>query len=140
MATTTSGSEETDSPPETTDHGEFTTTEAEIETSLITSMGGSDLCEEAPLDAAGVDRACQSADECVVVFHQTDCCGTLAAFAVHVDSQAAYDDAEAPCMFEPNCDCAPQATAAEDGEATADNASIVAACVDNVCRSEVPGP
>jgi hypothetical protein len=96
------------------------------------------VCEEAPLQAPGVDRTCEVDEDCVVVFHQTDCCGSFDAFGINAQSQAAYDEAEAPCMFEPYCDCAPEATDAEDGEATADNAKIVAVCVDNQCRSEVP--
>jgi len=147
QATTSGTSGASEGGPETTVHshgtssGDETATEGvSTSTGLLSSTGGPGLCEEAPLDAPGVERTCQIADDCAVVFHQTDCCGTLAAFAVNVESLAAYSDAEAPCMFEPNCDCAPEATVAEDGDATADNASIVAVCVDNECRSEVPGP
>ncbi|MBZ5715816.1 hypothetical protein [Nannocystis pusilla] len=119
-----------------------TTGEAGLSTStgLLSSTGGPEACEAAPLQAPGVDKSCQSDDDCAVVFHQTDCCGTVAAFAVNLASVEAYNEAEAPCMFEPFCDCAPEATEAEDGDATADNASIVAVCLDNQCRSEVPGP
>ncbi|MCY1004419.1 hypothetical protein OV079_02310 [Nannocystis pusilla] len=106
-------------------------------TSGVETTGGQ-LCEDPPLDAPGVDRSCQFDQDCLVVFHQTDCCGSVDAYSVNVQSTDAWQTAAAPCTFEPFCDCAPQPTDAEDGESTADKDEIVALCIDNVCRSAVP--
>lgn len=150
--TTTASDTDPSDPPDTTGTSEVSASEpageeegsatSEVETSTGTesATGESEGCEEAPLQAPGVDKSCQSDDDCAVVFHQTDCCGTVAAFAVNLDSVEAYNEAEAPCMYEPICDCVPMATVAEDGDETADIPSIVAVCLDNQCRSEVPGP
>ncbi|MCY1061682.1 hypothetical protein [Nannocystis sp. SCPEA4] len=144
-ATTATDTDPSD-PPDTTGTSEISASEpaGEEESSTSTgsesSTGEPEVCEEAPLQAPGVDKSCQSDDDCAVVFHQTDCCGTVAAFSVNLDSVEAYNEAEAPCMYEPICDCVPMATVAEDGDETADIPSIVAVCLDNQCRSEVPGP
>ncbi|MDC0672838.1 hypothetical protein [Nannocystis radixulma] len=151
--TTTAADTDPSDPPDTTGTSEISASEPAGEESSTTddpgdststgiesSTGGPEGCVEAPLQAPGVDKSCQSDDDCAVVFHQTDCCGTVAAFSVNLDSVEAYNEAEVPCIYEPICDCAPKATVAEDGDETADIPSIVAVCLDNQCRSEVPGP
>ncbi|PCC74117.1 hypothetical protein SAMN02745121_08500 [Nannocystis exedens] len=129
---TTLGPEQTASSSASDTDQTGTSSSSGVETS------GGQLCEDPPLDAPGVDRGCQADEDCIVVFHQTDCCGTVDAYSVNTQSADAYAIAAAPCTFEPFCDCAPESTDAEDGEATADKDQIVAVCIDNVCRSAVP--
>ena len=133
-STSTTGWEETSSSSGTSSDTEQTGTSS---TSGFETTGGQ-LCEDPPLDAPGVDRSCQSDEDCLVVFHQSDCCGSVDAYGVNAQSIEAWQSAAAPCTFEPFCDCAPEATDAEDGESTADKDEIVALCIDSVCRSAVP--
>ncbi|MDC0723606.1 hypothetical protein [Nannocystis bainbridge] len=128
-----------------TDASSSSTSEAESDTDVSSTSstsgfetGGGQVCEDPPLDAPGVERACEVDQDCIVVFHMTDCCGTVDAYGISEASAGAYAEAAAPCTFEPFCDCVAEETDAEDGEATADNGSIVAVCLDNVCRSAVP--
>lgn len=101
------------------------------------TSGETGVCED-PLQAPGVGKACAVDQDCVVVFHQTDCCGSLEAYGIDADAQGAYDEAEAPCVMPATCDCAPMPTPAEDGDATGDNQEIVAVCVANQCQSQIP--
>lgn len=105
------------------------------------SSGGDPLACEDPLAFPGVGKECVSDQDCAVVFHQTDCCGSLSAHGVSTDSVDPFNATEAMCaaLF-PGCGCAPQPTIAEDGETTQDQTQIVAHCVDNACQSEVPDP
>ncbi|WP_434426224.1 hypothetical protein [Nannocystis pusilla] len=132
-STSTSGPWETSS---SSSEGSDTVQTATSSTSGVET--GGQLCEDPPLDAPGIDRACQFDQDCLVVFHQSDCCGSVDAYSVNTQSIEAWQSAAAPCTFEPYCDCAPEATDAEDGESTADKDEIVALCIDNVCRSAVP--
>ncbi|MCY0990973.1 hypothetical protein OV203_27765 [Nannocystis sp. ILAH1] len=132
--TSTSGPEETSSSSSWGSDTQQTGTSS----SSGVETGGGQLCEDPPLDAPGIDRSCQFDQDCLVVFHQSDCCGSVDAYSVNTQSIEAWQSAAAPCTFEPFCDCAPEATDAEDGESTADKDEIVAVCIDNVCRSAVP--
>lgn len=129
---TTSG---TTFPPETlsdTDGLETTTRPVE------TTTGDPGVCGD-PLEASDVSKECQVDEDCLLVFHQTDCCASVVALGIDADSLAAYNVAEEPCAIGAVCDCAPKHTLAEDGQAGASD-SFGVACVDNQCQSQVVGP
>lgn len=82
------------------------------------------------------DRACAGEGDCVVVEHQTNCCGTLRALGIRADQQAAFDAAEASCRaMYPGCGCASMATQADDD--TIDDGSTPARvlCAAGQCTS-----
>lgn len=95
-----------------------------------------------PLMFPGVDKACVAAEDCAVVTHQLDCCGSLAALGIDADDVDAYNESEAACAAQfPGCECASKPTTAEDGQ-TEQDGQIVAVCVEGMCQSAVlaPGP
>lgn len=102
------------------------------------TTGGSLQCED-PLQFPGVGKECAGDNDCAVVFHQVDCCGSLVAIGVDAGTVDAFNEAEAMCAAKwPACECAQKPTAAEDGESTEDQAQIVAACEGGLCQSQVP--
>lgn len=103
--------------------------------------GGNMLQCEDPLMFPGVGKECVVDEDCALVFHQTDCCGTLDAYGVSQASADAYNQTEAMCAAQfPACDCAQMPTDAEDGNSTQDNNAIVVQCVQNQCQSAIPEP
>ena len=85
------------------------------------------------------DRICGEMADCVLVFHQLDCCGSLAALGIDADAAELFAEAEAECVTQyPQCDCAPQPTVADDGSNTPDNGLIAVTCLNGLCLSFVP--
>lgn len=100
--------------------------------------GGTLQCGD-PLMFPGVSKACAADGDCGLAFHQTDCCGSLDAFGVSLDSIGAFNETEAMCAATfPGCGCAPMPTIAEDGDPAQDYNAVVVHCVDNLCQSSVP--
>lgn len=84
------------------------------------------------------DRTCASPDDCAVVFHQIDCCGSTAALGISVDASKPFAEAEAVCVGQfPACECAAQPPIADDGESAEDPAQIAVTCTDGQCQSFV---
>lgn len=85
------------------------------------------------------DRACAEPADCALVFHQIDCCGSLAALGISGDAAKLFAEAEAECTMQyPQCDCPAQPTVADDGSGTPDNNTIEVTCLDAQCLSFVP--
>lgn len=84
------------------------------------------------------DKTCQTKDECTVVEHQINCCGTRVAWGIAKGANAAFNAAEAVCQQQyPKCKCAAQATVADDGNTTIDGGKFAADCVQGHCWSYV---
>jgi hypothetical protein len=65
---------------------------------------------------AGIDKSCTSADDCVLVNHTADCCGTILIMGISAGAQATFGEAESYCSAQlPACGCAAQGTNLEDG-------------------------
>lgn len=134
----TGGDGQTSSPPDTTG-GEQTGGEQTGSTGNgsgppeMTTGGGEIMCA---LDQfPKFDKQCAVPEDCAAVLHQVDCCGSLVALGFNKGELPEFEAAEAFCAIEPICDCAPQPTVSEDGEA---GEQFVPACVEGVCKA-VPG-
>jgi hypothetical protein len=81
---------------------------------------------------------CTTDADCIVVLHQSDCCGSLQAWGVNLEGWGAFNATEANCRADyAACECAPQPTTTEDGTPTNGGDVIVAACVSGSCTSVV---
>jgi hypothetical protein len=84
------------------------------------------------------DRTCTLPDNCVIGFHQVDCCGSLVAVGINHAQRDAFDAAEMTwdntC---PACGCAAQPTMAEDGKSCA-MAMVTVSCDTGMCTTHCP--
>lgn len=85
------------------------------------------------------DKSCVADRECVVVTHQTDCCGNSEAIGVNAGQQMSFDDAERICRSQyPACGCPARPPVAEDGQSANDPSRIAVSCRGGQCTSYVP--
>jgi hypothetical protein len=102
--------------------------DAAIDHAADTGIGGCSASADSGHFPAFAD-ACSSLSDCVMVLHQLDCCGSLAAIGINVAVRNDFDVAEqtwqASC---PACGCAQQPTNAQDGNVASSIASIHVAC------------
>ncbi len=88
------------------------------------------------------DRGCATDDDCVVVAHQTSCCGDELATGISASEQAAFAAAEAICEQQyPACGCAAQGVAVEDGTQLdfSRRSEVVATCDAGTCQAHYSG-
>jgi hypothetical protein len=84
------------------------------------------------------DKSCEDEPDCVVLPHQTDCCGNAMMVGVAASDQARCESAEAQCSSTfPLCDCASLPTVAEDGSRANDADAFIAVCQGGECSSTV---
>jgi hypothetical protein len=84
-------------------------------------------------------KGCSFQDECALVFHTIDCCGTDVAWGIHVDEVQDFEAAESICDGQyPECGCPPGPTEAEDGNSTLNLGDIAVACIAEQCESLIP--
>lgn len=96
-------------------------------------------CVDDPPKFPEFDESCAMAEDCAIVFHQIDCCGSQAAWGVNAEVSKAFAAAEAVCMMQyPQCDCPTLATVADDGNSSDDPALIEVQCNDGQCFTVVP--
>ncbi len=122
--------------------GSGTTTAGAGGGSTSTGAGGAApevKCAVSPPVFPTFDRTCSGASDCVVAFHQINCCGTRRAMGIAKGELAAFGQAEAVCESQyPGCGCAQQPTAADDGNSTFDESSIQVTCLMGNCSTFVP--
>jgi hypothetical protein len=105
----------------------------EASTSGGTSNHGQPDCDE---DFNVLDRSCETPDDCALVGHQVDCCGTILVMGLSSTEQPAFSALEQYCSARfPLCDCAPRGKLLEDGTLVGAAAITVADCIDGRCRS-----
>jgi hypothetical protein len=81
-------------------------------------------------------RDCERDDECVVVEHQINCCGSRLAHGIRADREAAFSAAEKSCeQSYPACGCAQQATVADDGSRAEGDSTARVACAQGTCSA-----
>jgi len=84
------------------------------------------------------DRTCMADADCVIVDHQTDCCGNSRAMGIRADQRAAFDADEAICeRMYPGCGCPAGPPVADDGMSAIPPATIAVACVSGQCATFV---
>lgn len=86
------------------------------------------------------DESCHHDEDCVVVFHQRDCCGTQVAWGIAASAKPAFDQAEEECRAQyPACGCPAAPTEAEDGNIHWDPEKFAVRCKSGACFSYVEG-
>ncbi|MEZ4300653.1 MAG: hypothetical protein R3B70_37295 [Polyangiaceae bacterium] len=81
-------------------------------------------------------KACASVDDCVLKYHQVDCCGTSDAIGMNAAQAPAFDDAEATCKADYSpCGCPASYTSTEDGKKASSFGDIDVRCLDGHCQS-----
>jgi hypothetical protein len=117
--------------------GESTSTDTTTDdtTTDDTTTGEPIMC---PGEFPSFDEACSVDEDCALVLHTIDCCGTELAWGIRADAVAAFEAAEAVCDGQyPACDCAPMPTLAEDGQTVMDASALAVACTMGACTSYV---
>lgn len=94
------------------------------------------ICDVDPIVA--FDTACVRDTDCALVFHQLDCCGSLAALGISTSDWARFNANEAACRTQQDaCECAPMSTTTQDGASSEDFARLGAHCLAGQCRSRL---
>lgn len=88
-------------------------------------------------DFDALDRSCSDAEDCVLVQHQIDCCGTVLIMGLPSAEQAGFAALEQYCAAQfPACNCPPQGMKLEDGSINDfGSTAAVADCIEGRCRS-----
>jgi len=88
-------------------------------------------------DFDALDRRCSSAQDCVLVQHQIDCCGTILIMGLPSSEQPSFAALEQYCAAQfPLCGCAAQGMMLEDGSMIDFGSSaVVADCIEERCQS-----
>ncbi|MDH5490347.1 MAG: hypothetical protein OEY14_00080 [Myxococcales bacterium] len=82
-----------------------------------------------------LDKSCTLASECVIVYHQLDCCGSELALGINAAAQPRAEILEAECRaMYPGCGCAAGPITAEDGN-TGLPGDFAPSCEGGQCRS-----
>jgi len=85
-----------------------------------------------------VDRTCSFSDDCILVLHQLDCCGSQQAVGIRASGMTAFARAEADCVMRfPGCGCPAGPTRADDGMMTTDMMRLRVRCDTVQCRTFV---
>lgn len=89
------------------------------------------------VDFENLDKTCDAAEDCQLVQHQIDCCGTLLVMGIAATAVPGFSAIEQYCAAQfPPCGCASQGLKLEDGTLVEFGSTAYAAkCVDNQCRS-----
>lgn len=89
------------------------------------------------------DRSCDHTNECMLVEHESDCCGSIRWMGIPTRLEAEFDEAEAACRASyPACHCDPSYAVEEDADydVDADDRDVIAAAcmAGEYCLSLVP--
>ena len=80
------------------------------------------------------DKCCETVDDCAIVYHQRDCCGSQNAIGVNSDEVARFEELHPDCRNSyPGCGCPASNPRAEDGNTPQDWNDITVDCVENTC-------
>ena len=112
-------------------------TDAPVADAPVADTGSPISCSGVrPVSFPTFARNCAAASDCVVVNHQTDCCGNSRAMGIRASERAAFDAAEAICRpMYPGCGCPASAPVTDDGATSPFGAMIAVSCSAGVCTS-----
>lgn len=143
VLTSTNGStgSSTGGPDATTDGSSeaSTGTDSSGEVSATGTTGEPEIsCAEEPLYFPTFDRTCAAIEDCAIVFHQIDCCGSSEAWGINGEVAKAFNEAEAVCASQyPGCGCPTEPPIADDGK-SGDPAMIQVDCIEGQCKTFLP--
>jgi hypothetical protein len=107
------------------------------------SAGGTSNPDQPDCDADfdALDRSCSSAQDCRLVQHQVDCCGTILIMGLPASEQPGFEALEQYCAAQfPLCGCAAQGMMLEDGSSIDfGSTAAIADCVEGRCQSRSSG-
>lgn len=84
------------------------------------------------------DKCCETVDDCAIVYHQRDCCGSQNAIGVNSDEVARFEELHPDCRNSyPGCGCPAMNPQAEDGNTAETGQEISVDCVQNTCLTAV---
>jgi hypothetical protein len=88
-------------------------------------------------DFDALDASCNSAQDCMLVNHQIDCCGTIRILGLPRSERAAFSALEYYCAARfPACGCAAQTSLLDDDTVVEPGSnSVVAECIEGRCQS-----
>jgi hypothetical protein len=96
-------------------------------------------CGTSPVVFPEFDKSCGNDDDCALVFHTIDCCGTGEAWGINEGEVEAFEAAEAICDSQyPGCGCPAGPTEAEDGNTGMSPGDFAVRCNGGTCMSYVP--
>lgn len=85
-----------------------------------------------------LDDACRVNSDCIVVVHQSDCCGSTIALGVAGRALASFELEEPLCGASyPECECATRGLRTESGELVAHGSTVLVSCVGHRCTTSV---
>jgi hypothetical protein len=85
------------------------------------------------------ERGCSGDANCVIGFHQVDCCGNRIATGINHSERDRFDAAERICEMQyPGCGCPQGPTTTDTAQMTSDESMIAVACRSGVCTTFVP--
>jgi len=109
-----------------------------------TSFGGTSNHDQPDCDTYfdDLDRSCQSAADCALVEHQTDCCGSILVMGIALSAAPDFAAVEQYCAAQfPACGCAARGLELEDGTLIDFGSDDYAAeCIEGKCRSHSLAP
>lgn len=80
-------------------------------------------------------KGCGTTANCIIKFHQVDCCGSMIAIGLNHSEFDAFDKTELSWETScPKCKCVAKATVAEDGKSGL-NADVKVSCDNGTCRT-----
>jgi len=114
-----------------------TTTDAGTDDDAGTSDAGLDVM--CPSRFPTFDRSCTTADDCVAVTHQTDCCGNTRVMGIAAPERSRFDAAEAICRSQyPACGCPAGPPRADDGTVGTFGETPDLTCDSGTCTTSFP--
>ena len=82
------------------------------------------------------DKCCETVDDCAIVCHQRDCCGSQNAIGVNANEVERFEELHPDCRNSyPACGCPASSPRAEDGNTSQDWDDITVDCVENTCMT-----
>lgn len=100
------------------------------------------MCSASPPSFPAFEKGCTTTDNCLLVSHQTNCCGSILMMGINHAEADRFAALEKVCESQyPACGCASSTVAAEDGTTVplAAAAKIVVTCDTGKCVSQYSG-
>lgn len=111
-----------------------------------TGTGGFDTsgvqCDASPAVFPTFETGCTDTSNCVLVSHQTDCCGSILMMGINHSEESRFAALETFCDSQyPACGCASFNVSAEDGTTVPSDAQskIIVSCNNGTCTSQYSG-